>query len=105
MDNLKQKIALTALNEMFAKGHFCICTINKVAELLDVNPKGKAYSMLSPLHCINFDKMPADVREAIPGLIQECLGGDPVFRFESLAPMVVDVPIKSGILGLLRGAQ
>lgn len=105
MENLKQASALTALNEMMAKSYFCICTIDKVATLLGVNPKGEAYNILSPLHCIDFAKMPDELRHAIPGLIEQCLGVAPAYRFSTLERgRIVEVnpsPSKSGLMRLL----
>jgi hypothetical protein len=101
VSDLKQQIALTALNEMMSGNHFNICTIDRVGSMLGVNPKGDAYSMLSPLHCIDWAKMPPEVREAVPSLIQECLGVSPVFKFKTLEPLVIEVspaPKKPGVL-------
>ena len=101
MSDLKQQIALTSLNNMMDKGYFDICTVDSVAELLGVNAKGDAYSMLRPLHCVHWDKMPPEVREAVPGLIQECLGVAPVFKFKTLEALVIDVgpaPKKASVL-------
>ena len=105
LENLKQASALTALNEMMNKSYFCISTIDKVATLLGVDPKGEAYNILSPLHCIDFDKMPAELRDAIPGLIEKCLGVAPVYQFSTLERgRIVEVnpePLKTGMMGLL----
>jgi hypothetical protein len=106
MDDIKQLAALTALNEMFAKGHFNICTIDTVAQMLAVNPKGEAYDILRPLHCIDYTKMPAPLREQIPHLIKQCLGVQPFFQFTAreLAGHVVEVaePEPAPRRGLLR---
>ena len=92
MDDLKQQIALTALNSMMAGNYFTISTIDSVGKLLEVNPgDSPAYTMLRPLHCIDWNKMPPEVREAVPALIQECLGVAPVFKFKTLEPMVIEV--------------
>lgn len=108
MDNLKELSALTALNEMMAKGWFDICTINAVAELLGVNPRGESYRILYPLHCVHFDKMPGELREAILGLIQDCIGMAPIFQFKTLAQKIIDVSPdqkvkKRSLLSLFRG--
>ncbi|MHB8123124.1 MAG: hypothetical protein ACYDG4_13320 [Desulfuromonadaceae bacterium] len=80
-ENLNQAIALTALNDMFKRGSFSICCIDKVAAVLMINPKGRAYDLLSSLHCINFRDMPSEVRKAVPELIKECLGVDVIYQF------------------------
>jgi hypothetical protein len=111
-DELKQQIALTALNEMMRGNHFNICAIDRVADMLGVNARASdAHRTLCPLHCVDWDKMPQQVREAVPGLIQECLGVAPVFQFKTITPEVIDVTPtmksgavkKSGFLRLLGG--
>mgnify|MGYP003575110064 CR=1 FL=1 len=103
--DLKQLAAVTALNEMMAGSHFSICTIDRIATMLSVNVKGEAYEVLHTLHCINWAKMPQELREAVPGLIKECLGFAPVYQFKTVQPEVIDVmpSRKSGFLKLLGG--
>lgn len=104
MDDLKQLAAMTALNEMLAGNHFSICTIDRVATLLSVNPKGEAYDTLHTLHCIHYDKMPTRLRDAIPDLIRQCLGVETIYRFETLQQQVIDVtpaPKRSGFMRLI----
>jgi hypothetical protein len=105
MTDLKQLAAITALNEMMAGSHFNVCTIDRIGKMLDINPKGEAYEVLHTLHCINWEKMPKQLREAVPGLIKECLGVGPVFQFKTLEPVVIDVEPekKRGFLRLLGG--
>jgi hypothetical protein len=91
MDELKKLSALAALNNMLEKDYFDICTIDQVSRLLDVNPKGQAYTLLAPLHCVHYDKMPAQLREAIPVLIQQCLGVAPIFKFKTIEQKAINV--------------
>lgn len=49
-DQTKALIAITALNKMFEQGHFSICTIDSVAQMLGVTPDVEAYTLLRPLH-------------------------------------------------------
>lgn len=99
--DLKDKIAMAALNNMLAGSHFSICTIDTIGEMLGVSVKGEAYAMLRSLHCMDWGKMPAEIKEAVPGLIQECLGVAPVFQFRTMTPVVIEVgaaPKKDGVL-------
>lgn len=89
MDNVKQVVAITALNKMMASGHFDICAIRTIAEMLGVDPKGEAYRTLAPLHCVNFSDMPTELRQLIPSLIKECLGVEPIYKFTN--PRVIEV--------------
>ena len=81
--DVKALAALTALNAMFAGSHFSICTLDKAAELLGVRPEPEARTILSALHCIDWVKMPRELRDQVPGLIQQALGnGTEAFQFE-----------------------
>jgi len=83
MDDLKAIAALTALNEMFEGAHFSICTIDKVAKLLGVHPEVEAYNTLHALHCIHWNRMPRELRDRVPALIQQALGqGHAAFKFD-----------------------
>jgi hypothetical protein len=111
MADLRQMSALTSLNAMMDKGYFSISTIDTVAQLLEVNARGtEAYRLLAPLHCVDFAKMPTELREAVPALIQECLGIAPVFKFKTAQPEVIEVAPtqdrpRRGFLRLLGGSQ
>jgi len=91
MTDIKNLAAMTALNSMMQSPFFNICTIHNVAELMGVNPKGEAYATLAVLHCIHWDKMPIELREAVPGLIQQCLGIAPSYVLKTLEQEVLDV--------------
>ncbi len=87
MDDIKALAALTALNEMFAGTHFSICTIDKVATLLDIHPQRDAYETLQALHCVHWSKMPRELRDRMPELIQQALtNGTAAFQFELKRP-------------------
>lgn len=105
MDDLKQLAAVTAINHMLTERHFSICTIDKVGNLLNVKPAGDAYNILSSVHCMDYAKMPAQLREAIPSLIQSCLGVETIFQFADLKQKVIDLntvtPQKPGLLRVL----
>jgi hypothetical protein len=83
MSDIKQLTALTALNEMFSRGHFSITTIDTIAKMLGIDPKGEAYDTLRPLHCIDYSKMPAVLRDEIPSLIKQCLGVQPFYQYRA----------------------
>jgi hypothetical protein len=107
-DDLKQLSALTSLNHMMRGGHFSICTIDSVAELLGIEVRGsEAYKVLRPLHCIDWNKMPPALKDAVPGLINECLGIAPAFQFTNVQQgQIVDLtpgatPAKRSVLQLL----
>lgn len=77
--------ATVTVNEMLKGGHFSICTIDKAAKVLGLNrPSGEAYDMLNALHCVDFANMPQELYQELPGLIQQVLGTDTPFQFETV---------------------
>lgn len=102
--DLKELSALTALNNMMEKGHFDICCVREVGKLLGVNPEAHpSHAILRPLHCVDFAKMPPQLRDAIPGLVQDCLGVSPTFQFTSVRPgAIVDLTPRQERGPLLR---
>lgn len=84
-DSTRAMIAVTALNKMFEDRHFSICTIDDVARMLGIVPDKDAHTQLRPLHCVDWFDMPSDLRQRVPGLIQQALSGDRAFRFELAA--------------------
>lgn len=91
MDKVNELAAMTALNHMFKQGYVSICTIDKVSKVLNINPKGRAYDVLSTLHCVGFDQMPQELKESIPGMIRECLNLNTTYEFEHLRKQKVIV--------------
>ena len=86
MTDIKQLAALTSLNSMMDKGYMDICCVDSVGKLLGINPKiSDSYNTLHALHCVHYAKMPQELRDAIPALVQECLGVAPTFKFIELA--------------------
>lgn len=81
--NLKQLAALAALNDELASPSFSICTLDKVAKMLGVNPKCESYDILHTIHCVHYDKLAPELRDAIPKLIQDCVGQTPAFQFDT----------------------
>jgi hypothetical protein len=96
-----------------AKTYFDICTIDSVADLLGVQCKGgEAYKTLRPLHCVQWQQMPDELRREVPGLIQQCLGIEPQFQFKTARAEVIELvtpepasPKRTGLLRLLGGGR
>lgn len=74
-DDIARLAASTALANMFAQGHFNICTIDQIAATLHVTVERESHNTLRLLHCINWNAMPPEIRAAVPGLIATCLQG------------------------------
>jgi hypothetical protein len=108
VSDIKQMAALTALNDMMQKGYVCICTIDKIGEMLGINPKGESHTILRTLHCVHFEKMPQELKQQIPLLIKECLSMEPTFQFSAPQIQTVEAPTEKvekprGLLRLLGG--
>lgn len=73
LDTIKKETAVITINNMLASNFFSICAVDRVADLLNVNPRGPEYDILHSLHCVHFDKMTKRVRDSIPELIMACL--------------------------------
>lgn len=69
----KRLVVTQALNDLFTKGHFSICGLNSILEVMGNPYRGEAYTLLRTLHCVDYNKMPADLRNRIPQLVNECL--------------------------------
>lgn len=113
IENLQAMAAMTALNEMLASDYFNVCTIDRVASMLGISVKGSAaYDVLHTLHCVHYQKMPPDLRSAIPDLISQCLSITPMRRFSMMPDTrepaqrfgLIDVepPAKSGLLSFIK---
>ncbi|EIL99109.1 hypothetical protein [Rhodanobacter thiooxydans] len=96
MDDIKQQVAITALNKMMSQGHFSICTIDQIAKMLDITPDPEAYAVLRPLHCIDYATMPRDLYARLPDLIQAALSGQKVFQFELRSPPATQLVLIQG---------
>lgn len=100
--DLTAEVVRTSLNHMFRQGWLSICTIDKVAALLNIHPgRTAAYRKLSALHCVHFNEMPPEVREAVPKWIMDCLNLEPMFQFELSPPAPAAKEEKSFVRRLL----
>lgn len=93
MTHLQELAAVAALNKMFKQGYFDVCTVSRVAEMLNIPLGGEAYSILQTIHCVGFADMSSELREAVPGLIRDCLSLNPMYEFEHLKQQKVVISI------------
>lgn len=81
-NELRQLTAVTALNAMMSKSFFSICAVRDAGDLLNIPVRhSESYLILEALHCVDFNKMPTQLREQIPSLINDCLSCGPEFTF------------------------
>lgn len=77
---LAQLSVLTSLNKMMKGVYFDICALDAAVKALSVVPDAAAYAILRPLHCVHWSEMPPELRSAVPGLIERCIGV-PAYQF------------------------
>lgn len=105
-NQLGQISALTALNEMMRKGTFYISTVREVADALKATPDARALEILKPLHCMEISRMPPELREALPKLIERCINV-PAYQFQ-ITPLTSEqtARVQMGTIRVLtNGAQ
>lgn len=73
LPEVKRTVVLTAVKNLLSESFFSISKMREIARLVGVPTDGPAWKLLSPLHCVDYDKMPKELRDAIPHLINECL--------------------------------
>ncbi len=69
----KRLVVQTAVSHLFKQTHFSICDLRNVMEIVGARKGSEAYKLLQNLHCVDYDKMPPELRERIPHLVNECL--------------------------------
>lgn len=102
-NTIQEAVAMTALNHMFKKGHFDICTVDAVAKVMHVHPKEPEYSMLRALHCIDYKEMPKDVYDALPSMVKTCLSMNDIYEFEHIRRMKVLVSPMGRFVKMIGG--
>lgn len=58
---------------MFEDSYFSICGFDKIVAIVGARRNTDAYKLLSTLHCVDYAKMPPELRAKIPELVNECL--------------------------------
>lgn len=96
--------AITSLNEMMRKGTFYVSTVTEVADAIGAIPDGAALRILRPLHCMKIGDMPADLREALPRLIERCIGV-PAHQFQVTTPTNAALVEQATVLRLTGGRR
>lgn len=75
LDQAKRLTIELALKKLLNSKSFSICTIDKIADLMDCRATGPAYDILSTLHCIDYGDMPAELQRQLPDLIISAFNG------------------------------
>lgn len=73
LPEVKRMVVLTATKKLFTERYFSISKLREIAKILGAPEKGKPWQLLQPLHCVDYDDMQPELREAIPHLVNECL--------------------------------
>ena len=72
LPQVQRAVIATALDDLFKKQWFDICTLNSIMKITQTG-RGPAHKLLHALHCVHYVDMSSDVRDAIPALVRECL--------------------------------
>ena len=91
IERLQALAVVTALNKMLEANYFDICTVDAMLKVQRLPVGGDVYDVLRTLHCVYSVRMPKELRDAIPEMLQEVLGVSPTYRFQTLDPAVLDV--------------
>lgn len=112
MNDIDRAIVRTALQRLLSAKHFCIVDLRSIIEVTKAQPSSALMSKLRLLHCVNYGDMPQAVREALPELIQEAIGGPSMIEVDEVlqqrqtaAPNVIDIspaPAKRGLLSIFK---
>lgn len=77
MPETKQLVAKVLLDHLFTKRFFDICNVAQLCELAGRPINTPAYRVLHGLHCVDYQKMPPELLEQLPQLVNECLRPPP----------------------------
>lgn len=69
--SLDDAIVATAIKKMLDKGWFDICTFNELVRMTGALVPSSVRARLRPLHCIQWNEMPDEVREWVWDAINE----------------------------------
>jgi len=96
MSQLQLMAAEAALQKMLSDKHFSICTMDRIIDMLGIKPDKEAYSILSTLHCIDYNAMRRELIEALPDLIHR------VLQSPSLEASRINIVESGNVLKLVR---
>ncbi len=73
MPETKRLVVQAAVQKLFEKDWFDICTLDRLLTIVKSRQGGPAYDLLHALHCVHYGKMDPELRARIPQLVNECL--------------------------------
>lgn len=82
-------ICQVALDQMFRKSFFDICTVRDCRALVSsyvTSHSESVYERLRILHCVQYSRMPKEIYDKLPDMISEVFVGTPIDEME-----VIDV--------------
>ncbi|WP_440466932.1 hypothetical protein ACKI1H_27280 [Pseudomonas sp. YH-1] len=95
--DVKILAAEAALRKMLQGGHFDICCIKNVADMLEIIPDRETMNILKTLHCVDYNQMPAGLLAELPTLIHRVLNSP---RFDTSRINILE---SEGQLKLVKG--
>lgn len=97
MPDVKVLAAEAALRKMIQSGHFDICCIRNVCEMLDIVADRDSMKILTTLHCVDYNQMSPDLLAELPTLIHRVLNSP---RFDASRINILE---SNGQLKLVKG--
>ena len=73
MPSVKKLVVETALNKLFTKEWFDVCTLDSILKVMDISRETEAYKQLSALHCVHYNRMSPEMKQVLPMLVNEAL--------------------------------
>lgn len=97
MPDVKLLAAEAALRKMLQCGHFSICCVSDIVEMLEIVPDRDTMSILKTLHCVDYNQMSPDLLAELPTLIHRVLNSP---RFDASRINILE---SNGQLKLVKG--
>ena len=90
---IKMMAAQASLQKLVSQGHFSICALDTIAEMLGVKPEREAYQILRTLHCVDYNQMSKELLAELPDLIARVIQS-PSFEASRINIVSADTSLK-----------
>lgn len=79
MNEIEAETVKVAIEDLFDRGSFNICEIDKIIKITGVRPLGRVYNCWSAMHCIDYGKMSAGHKKWLFDSVLETFAQKPTF--------------------------
>ena len=74
LERLRGLVVAVSLKKMFEGSHFSICTVQDCLKAVKIIADGDTMEILQPLHCVDWAKMPPELRNEVFHRIMKMFG-------------------------------